>query len=51
MPRIIDSVLVYDDGPDKATELDQRVPVAAVTSQPRPFDRKYGTDAAFADRC
>src|ERR1700731_954656 len=51
MPRIIDSVLVYDDGPDKSTELDQRVPVAAVTSQPRPFDRKYGTDAAFADRC
>src|SRR6476660_639085 len=51
MPRIIDSVLVYDDGPDKSTELNQRVPVAAVTSQPRRFDRKYGTDAAFADRC
>src|ERR1700745_1743714 len=51
MPRIIDSVLVYDDGPDKSTELDQRVPVAAVSGQPRRFDRKYGTDAAFADRC
>src|ERR1700736_2935600 len=51
MPRIIDAVLVYDDGPDKSTELNQRVPVAAVTSQPRRFDRKYGTDAAFADRC
>src|SRR5215831_8985585 len=50
MPRIIDSVLVYDDGPDKSTELDQRVPVAAVTSQPRRFDREYGSDAAFADR-
>src|SRR6185295_19440699 len=51
MPRIIDSVLVYDDGPDKSTELNQRVPVAAVTSQSRHFDREYRTDAAFADRC
>jgi hypothetical protein len=31
MPRIIDSVLVYDDSPDQSTELDQRVPVAAVS--------------------
>ena len=51
MPRIIDSVLVYDDGPDKSTELNQRVPVAAVSGQSRCFDREYGTDAAFADRC
>ena len=51
MPRIIDSVLIYDDGPDKSTELNQRVPVATVTSQPRRFDREYGPDAAFADRC
>src|SRR5580693_201846 len=51
MPRVIDSVLVYDDSPDKSTELDQRVPVAAVTSQPRRFDREDRTDAAFADRC
>ena len=51
MPRIVDSVLVYDDGPDKSTELNQRVPVAAVTSQPRHFDREYRTDAALADRC
>src|SRR5215470_12553401 len=51
MPRIIDSVLVYEDGPDKSTELDQRVPVAAVTSKPRRFDREYRTDPAFADRC
>ena len=51
MPRIIDAVLIYDDGPDKSTELNQRMPVAAVTSQPRRLDREYGTDAAFADRC
>src|SRR5215472_15258400 len=51
MPRIVNSVLIYDDSLDKSTELNQRVPVAAVTSQPRCFDRKYGTDAAFADRC
>src|SRR6266436_10268583 len=51
MSRIIASVLVDDDGPDKSTELNQRVPVAAVTSQPRRFDREYGTDATFADRC
>src|ERR1700736_3309878 len=50
MPRIVDSVLVYDDGPAKSTELNERVPVAAFTSQPRRFDREYGTDAAFADR-
>jgi len=50
MPRIIDPVLLYDDGRDKSTELNQRVPVATVTSQPRRFDREYGTDAAFADR-
>src|SRR3954451_4756695 len=35
MPRIIDSVLVYDDGPDKSTELDQRMPVAPVAGEPR----------------
>src|SRR5215831_11146595 len=51
MPRIIDSVLVYDDSSDKSTELDQRVPVAAVTSQPRCFDREYRADAALTDRC
>src|SRR6516162_2856029 len=51
MSRIINSVLVYDDGPDKSTELNQRVPVAAVSGQSRCFDREYGTDAAFADRC
>src|SRR6202048_5547418 len=50
MRRSIDSVLVYDDGPDKSTELNQRVRVPPVRSQPRRFDRKYGPDAAFADR-
>src|SRR5215469_17801787 len=51
MPRIIDPVLVYDDSPDKSTELNQRVPVAAVTSQSRCFDREHRTDAAVTDRC
>ena len=51
MPRIIDAVLIYDDGSDKSTELNQRVPVATVASQPRRFDREYRTDATFADRC
>src|SRR5438045_5924430 len=50
MPRIIDSVLVYDDGPDKSTELDQRMPVAAVAGQPRCLDRKYGADPPLTDR-
>src|SRR5207237_10758068 len=50
MPRIIASVLVYDDGPDKSTELDQRMPVAAVAGQPRCLDRKYGADPPFTDR-
>src|SRR5262249_15150988 len=50
MPRIIDPVLVYDDGPDKSTELDQRMPVATVTGQPRRLDRKYGADPPRTDR-
>ena len=50
MPRIIDSVLVDDDGPDQSTELDQRMPVAAVAGQPRGLDREYGADASLADR-
>ena len=50
MPRIIDSVLVYDDRPDQSTELDQRMPIATVTGQPRRLDREHGADAAFADR-
>src|SRR6266404_1961124 len=50
MPRIIDPVLVYDDGPDKSTELDQRMPVATVAGQPRCLDRKYGADPPLTDR-
>src|ERR1700758_5364353 len=50
MPRIIDSVLVYDDGPDKSTELDQRMPVATVAGQPRCLDRKDGADPPLTDR-
>src|SRR2546421_12649218 len=50
MPRIIDSVLVYDDGPDKSTELDQGRPVAPVAGQPRHLDRKYGADPPLTDR-
>src|SRR3984893_3523634 len=49
MPRIIDSVRVYDDGPDKSTELDQRMPVATVASQPRCLARKYGADPPLTD--
>jgi hypothetical protein len=51
MSRIIDSVLVDDDGPNQSTELDQSVPVAPIASQPGRLDREHGTDAAFADRC
>jgi len=50
MPRIIGSVLVYDDGSDKCTELDQRMPVATVAGQPRCLDRKYGADPPLTDR-
>src|SRR5215831_9908562 len=50
MARIVDSILVDDNGPDQSTELDQRVPVTAVASQPGRFDREHGPDAALADR-
>src|SRR5437762_10358831 len=49
MPRIIDSVLVHDDSPDQSTELDQRMPVAAVARQPGRLDREHSPNAAFAD--
>src|SRR5229473_4818801 len=48
--RIIDSVLVYDDGPDQSTELDQRVPVAAVAGEAGGLDGEHGADACLADR-
>src|ERR1700751_3275006 len=50
MARIINSVLVDDEGPYQSTELDQRVPVTAVTCQSRRFDREHGAHAGFADR-
>src|SRR5580658_9024693 len=49
MARIVDSVLVDDDGPDQSTELDQRVPVAAVARQSRRFNRQHGAHASLAD--
>src|SRR5260221_8910459 len=49
MSRIVDSVLVEDDRSDQSTELDQRVPVTAVTRQSRCFDREHGANAGFAD--
>ena len=50
MARIVDSVLVDDDGADQSTELDQRVPVAAVAGEARSLDRKHCTDATVTDR-
>jgi len=50
VPRIVDSVFVHDDSPDQSTELDQRVPVAAVAGQSRSLDRQHGTDPPLADR-
>src|SRR5262245_27673016 len=50
MARIIDSVLVHDDGTDQSTELDQRMPIAAVAREPRRLDREHGADAPLADR-
>jgi hypothetical protein len=51
MPGIVDSVLVDDNGSDQSTELDQRVPVAAVARESRRLDREHGAYARFADRC
>src|SRR6516225_1852762 len=51
MPRFVDSVLVNDDRSDLSTELDQRVPVTAVTRQSRRLDREHGAHADFADCC
>src|SRR6202008_2371239 len=48
--RIVDSVLVDEDGPDEATELDQRMPIAAIAGQARSLDRQHSTDAALAER-
>ena len=50
MARIIDSVLVHDEGSDQSTELDQRVPVTAVACQSGRLDREHCAHAGFADR-
>src|SRR5262249_8881650 len=42
--------LVDDEGPDQSTELDQRVPVTAVTRQSRRLNCEHGAHAGFADR-
>ena len=50
MARIVDSVLVDDERADQSTELDQRVPVAAIAGKTRRLDREHGADTALADR-
>src|SRR4029453_2689308 len=49
MARIVDSILVDDEGPDQSTELDQRVPVAPVAGEPRCLDCEHGADGSSAD--
>src|ERR1700722_10947726 len=49
MPRIVDSVLVDDNGSNQSTELDQRMPVAAVARETRGFNRKHGADTPLTD--
>ena len=51
MARIVDAVLVEDECADKTTELQQRVPVAAIASKSRRLDRDHGTNASFAYGC
>src|SRR5262249_34219812 len=51
MARIVDSVLVGDERPDQSTELDQRMPVAAITGKTRRLNREHSADTAVADRC
>jgi hypothetical protein len=51
MARIVDSVLIDDERADQSTELDQRMPVAAITGKTRRLDREHSADTAVADRC
>ena len=51
MTRIVDFVLVDDERADQSTELDQRMPVAAITGKTRRLDREHSADTAVADRC
>src|SRR5262245_23128352 len=51
MPRIVDSILVDDDCPDKSTELDQSVPIANRCARAETPRSQVRPDATFADRC
>ncbi len=50
MARIVDAVLVDDQGADETAELEERVPVAPVAGQPRGLDGDHRADTPFADR-
>jgi len=47
---IIDAVLIGDQRPDQAAELQQRVPVASIAGQARRLDRHHRAYPALADR-
>ena len=49
LSRIIDAVLVDDEGVGQATDLDEAIPVAAGTGQARGFQAQDGADAAETD--
>src|SRR5271157_4321650 len=49
MARIVDSILVDEDGADQSTELYQCVPVAAVAGEAGSLDRENGADTTFTD--
>src|ERR1700722_13113981 len=49
MARIVDPVLVDEDGAGQSTELYQRVPVASVAGETRSLDREHGADTTVAD--
>src|SRR5262249_51206654 len=44
-------VLVGEERADQSTELDQRMPVAAITGKTRCLDCEHSADTAVADRC
>src|SRR5258708_36092411 len=50
MSRIVDSVLVDDNGSDQSAELDQRVPVTAIACESRRLEREHGANTRFANR-
>jgi hypothetical protein len=49
MAGFVDAVFVNDDRADKAAELDQRMPVAAVARQAGGLDREDRSGAPLAD--